>query len=148
MANNMGISSTLGIAALAGIAGIGMLLLAKPSKVKEMVRSLSDSKPAKAVEDTISGAADSVRVVLKDNGDLVLNAWQDMQHRVKAKWDDLSDEEIDRTEGKVDDLADAIQKQYGGTRAQILTELHRLHAKPGRHSAPAATKKALAPSAV
>ena len=49
------------------------------------------------------------------NWDQVQGSWKQFKGQVKQKWGDLTDDEIDRVEGRQEELAGLIQKKYGKT---------------------------------
>jgi uncharacterized protein YjbJ (UPF0337 family)/sporulation protein YlmC with PRC-barrel domain len=54
---------------------------------------------------------------------------------VKEWWGNLTDDELDRVEGKCDRLVGLVQKKYGYTKAQVETELDR-HLSEYEHIGP------------
>jgi uncharacterized protein YjbJ (UPF0337 family) len=52
--------------------------------------------------------------------------WREFSGKVKAKWGDLTDDEMTETEGHMEELAGKIQQKYGGTKEQILRDLNDL----------------------
>ena len=57
------------------------------------------------------------------NKDEVMGKWLQMKGKVKARWGDLTDDEIARTEGRLEELAGQIQQRYGGLKEDILAQL-------------------------
>ena len=55
------------------------------------------------------------------NWDQVQGSWKQFKGQVKQKWGDLTDDEIDRVEGRQEELAGLIQKKYGKTREEALS---------------------------
>ena len=47
------------------------------------------------------------------NWDTVKGDWKNFKGKVKEQWGKLTDDEVDRIEGRRDQLAGAIQKRYG-----------------------------------
>lgn len=47
------------------------------------------------------------------NWDTVKGNWKQFKGQIKEQWGKLTDDEIDRIEGRRDQLAGAIQKSYG-----------------------------------
>jgi uncharacterized protein YjbJ (UPF0337 family) len=47
------------------------------------------------------------------NWDTVKGDWKQFKGKVKEQWGKLTDDELDRVEGRRDQLAGAIQKRYG-----------------------------------
>ncbi len=50
------------------------------------------------------------------NWDRIEGQWKQMRGRVKERWGDLTDDDIDRIAGRRDQLVGQIQEQYGITR--------------------------------
>jgi uncharacterized protein YjbJ (UPF0337 family) len=50
------------------------------------------------------------------NWDTVKGNWKQFRGKVKERWGDLTDDELDRIEGKRDQLVGAVQKRYGVAR--------------------------------
>lgn len=49
--------------------------------------------------------------------------WKIMKGKVKEKWGELTDDDLDQISGKRDQLLGAIQKRYGYEKAQAEKEL-------------------------
>ncbi len=47
------------------------------------------------------------------NWDTIKGDWKQFRGKVKEKWGQLSDDELDRIQGRREQLAGAIQKKYG-----------------------------------
>jgi uncharacterized protein YjbJ (UPF0337 family) len=47
------------------------------------------------------------------NADTIKGDWKQLKGKVKEQWGKLTDDELDRLEGRRDQLAGAIQKRYG-----------------------------------
>jgi uncharacterized protein YjbJ (UPF0337 family) len=52
--------------------------------------------------------------------------WHEFSGKVKAKWGQITDDEMAQTEGRMEELAGKIQAKYGGTKEQIMRDLHDL----------------------
>ena len=52
------------------------------------------------------------------NSDQIQGNWKILKGKVKQAWGDLTDDEIDRIEGKQDELVGAIQRRYGIAREE------------------------------
>jgi uncharacterized protein YjbJ (UPF0337 family) len=50
------------------------------------------------------------------NGDQVKGNWRVYKGRVKEKWGELTDDDLDRIEGKRDQLVGTLQNRYGRTK--------------------------------
>jgi uncharacterized protein YjbJ (UPF0337 family) len=51
--------------------------------------------------------------------------WNELKGRVKERWGELTNDDIDRIEGRRDQLVGAIQQHYGKTRDQVEKEVER-----------------------
>ena len=47
------------------------------------------------------------------NWDTVKGQWKQFHGQVKEKWGKLTDDDLDRIEGKRDQLLSSVQKRYG-----------------------------------
>ena len=59
------------------------------------------------------------------NRDIFASKWNQIRGRVKEWWGDLTDDELDRVEGKRDRLVNLVQMKYAYSKAQVETELDR-----------------------
>jgi uncharacterized protein YjbJ (UPF0337 family) len=50
------------------------------------------------------------------NWDTVKGDWKQFRGKVKEQWGNLTDDDLDRIEGKRDQLLGAVQKRYGVAR--------------------------------
>ena len=50
------------------------------------------------------------------NWDTIQGQWKDLRGRVKEQWGKLTDDDLDRIEGKRDQLLGAVQKRHGLSR--------------------------------
>jgi uncharacterized protein YjbJ (UPF0337 family) len=50
------------------------------------------------------------------NRDIVAGKWKEMKGRVKEQWGKLTDDEIDRVEGRAEQMVGLLQQRYGYTR--------------------------------
>lgn len=50
------------------------------------------------------------------NWDRIEGNWQEFKGKVKEKWGDLTDDDLDRIEGRKDQLIGSLQKRYGYAR--------------------------------
>ena len=50
------------------------------------------------------------------NWDTVKGQWKQFRGKVKEQWGQLTDDDLDRIEGKRDQLLGAVQKRYGVAR--------------------------------
>jgi uncharacterized protein YjbJ (UPF0337 family) len=53
----------------------------------------------------------------------VTGNWKQFKGQVKQTWGDLTDDELDRVEGRQDELAGLIQERYGKTREEAQREV-------------------------
>lgn len=51
--------------------------------------------------------------------------WNELRGKVKERWGDLTDDDLDRIEGRRDQLIGAIQQRYGKAREEAEQELRR-----------------------
>lgn len=51
--------------------------------------------------------------------------WKQARGKAKEWWSQLTDDELDRVEGKRDQLVGALQAKYGYTKEQAETEIER-----------------------
>jgi uncharacterized protein YjbJ (UPF0337 family) len=59
------------------------------------------------------------------NRDILAGKWKEMKGRVKEQWGKLTDDELDRAEGKADQLVGLLQQRYGYTREKAEEEYDR-----------------------
>jgi len=57
--------------------------------------------------------------------------WNELKGRVKERWGELTDDELDRVEGRRDQLIGAIQQRYGKARHEAEEELNRWEEQQG-----------------
>jgi uncharacterized protein YjbJ (UPF0337 family) len=55
--------------------------------------------------------------------DEIKGNWLQYKGRMKEKWGELTDDDLDRIEGKRDQLLGILQKQYGRTRERAEDEI-------------------------
>ncbi len=53
------------------------------------------------------------------NKDTMQGNWKQLKGKVKEAWGDLTDDELDKFQGKRDQLIGHIQKKYGQSKEQI-----------------------------
>jgi uncharacterized protein YjbJ (UPF0337 family) len=58
-------------------------------------------------------------------------SWNEIKGKIQERWGDLTDDDLDRIEGKRDQLIGAIQKRYGRARDEAENELHDWEKKEG-----------------
>ena len=49
--------------------------------------------------------------------------WNELKGKVKAKWGDLTDDDLKKVSGERDQLIGVIQQRYGTTRAEVERDL-------------------------
>jgi uncharacterized protein YjbJ (UPF0337 family) len=59
------------------------------------------------------------------NQDIFEGRWKQAKGKAKEWWGHLTDDELDRIEGKKDQLIGALQAKYGFTREQAEQEIDR-----------------------
>jgi len=57
------------------------------------------------------------------NRDVLQGKWRELRGRVKAKWGQLTDDELDEIGGNFDVLVGKIQQKYGHAREHIERDL-------------------------
>jgi uncharacterized protein YjbJ (UPF0337 family) len=57
------------------------------------------------------------------NSDTVKGTWKQFKGKLKEAWGDMTDDELDKFEGKRDQLVGALQKKYGQTKDEIESRL-------------------------
>ncbi|MFB3818285.1 MAG: CsbD family protein [Candidatus Methylomirabilales bacterium] len=57
------------------------------------------------------------------NWDQIAGMWKQTKGKVKEQWGRLTDDELDRIEGRRDQLLGKLQEKYGWTRDQAEREL-------------------------
>ena len=59
------------------------------------------------------------------NKDVFEGKWQEMKGKVKEQWGKLTDDDLDRAEGKAEQLIGLLQKRYGYARDKAEKEYRR-----------------------
>ncbi|HXA96435.1 MAG TPA: CsbD family protein [Candidatus Dormibacteraeota bacterium] len=59
------------------------------------------------------------------NKDILAGKWKEMKGRVKEQWGKITDDELDRAEGKADQLVGLLQQRYGYTKEKAQEEYDR-----------------------
>jgi uncharacterized protein YjbJ (UPF0337 family) len=54
---------------------------------------------------------------------MLMGRWKQLRGRIKAKWGQLTDDELNEVEGNYEMLVGKLQEKYGTTREQIEREL-------------------------
>ncbi|MBP9855334.1 MAG: CsbD family protein [Candidatus Omnitrophica bacterium] len=57
------------------------------------------------------------------NSDILKGKWKQMKGRAKEKWGELTDDEIDRINGKAEQLVGLIQEKYGKSKKEAEKEV-------------------------
>jgi uncharacterized protein YjbJ (UPF0337 family) len=57
------------------------------------------------------------------NWDTVKGEWKQFRGKVKEQWGKLTDDDLDRIEGKRDQLVGAVQKRYGVAKEEAEKQL-------------------------
>jgi len=57
------------------------------------------------------------------NKDILQGKWNQVLGKVKQQWGKLTDDELDRIEGRYDELIDVIQERYGYSKAKATEEV-------------------------
>lgn len=58
------------------------------------------------------------------NKDIFEGKWKEMRGQVKEWWGELTDDDLDRIDGKGDQLVGTLQQKYGYTKEQAEKELN------------------------
>ncbi|MBK9054137.1 MAG: CsbD family protein [Chloroflexi bacterium] len=59
------------------------------------------------------------------NQDIFEGKWKEMKGQVKEWWGELTDDDLDRVEGKADQLVGLLQEKYGYTKQYAEEEINR-----------------------
>ena len=59
------------------------------------------------------------------NRDIFEGKWKEMRGQVKEWWGELTDDELEQTGGKADQLVGLLQQKYGYTRERAEEEFNR-----------------------
>ncbi len=59
------------------------------------------------------------------NEDIIKGKWKKMRGKVKNWWGLLTDDDLDRIDGSMDELAGTLQERYGYDREQAEREIER-----------------------
>lgn len=59
------------------------------------------------------------------NNDILKGKWKQLKGEAKAWWGKLTDNDLDRVEGKFDVLVGLLQEKYGYTRQEATNEIDR-----------------------
>jgi len=59
------------------------------------------------------------------NADILKGKWKQMRGKAKEWWGDLTDDELDSIDGKVDKLVGLLQERYGYARDAAEKEIER-----------------------
>lgn len=57
------------------------------------------------------------------NNDVLKGKWKQIRGEAKAWWGKLTDDDLERADGKFDVLAGLLQEKYGYTRAHAIEEI-------------------------
>ncbi|MCL4868528.1 MAG: CsbD family protein [Anaerolineae bacterium] len=59
------------------------------------------------------------------NKDVFQGKWKEMRGQIKEWWGKLTDDDLDRVEGKIDQLVGLLQQKYGYSREYAQEEINR-----------------------
>jgi len=59
------------------------------------------------------------------NKDILAGKWKEMKGRVKEQWGKITDDELDRAEGKADQMVGLLQQRYGYSKERAQEEYDR-----------------------
>lgn len=63
------------------------------------------------------------------NKDQTESQWDQFTARVKQEWGDLTDDEVTKAEGNIDELVARIQEKYGDSREKVAEKINQLKEK-------------------
>lgn len=63
------------------------------------------------------------------NTDVLEGKWKQLKGKVKRQWSELTDDDLDRIDGKTDELLGTLQEKYGKTREEAKKEFDDFRAK-------------------
>jgi uncharacterized protein YjbJ (UPF0337 family) len=76
------------------------------------------------------------------NKDVLQGKWREMKGKVKEQWGKLTDDDLDKIEGKSEQLLGLLQQRYGYARDKAEEEYKRFTEKYSREfEAPADTRR-------
>ena len=61
------------------------------------------------------------------NRDILAGKWKEMKGKAKEQWGKITDDELDRAEGKAEQMVGLLQQRYGYTREKAEEEYDRFH---------------------
>ena len=82
----------------------------------------SDSRPAARYQAKVLFARKQKEHIM--NWDTVKGEWKQFRGKIKEQWGKLTDDDLDRIEGKRDQLVGAVQKRYGVAKEEAEKQLH------------------------
>ena len=59
------------------------------------------------------------------NWDTIKGQWKEVRGKIKEQWGNLTDDDLDRIEGKRDQLLGAVQRRYGIAREEAEDQIRR-----------------------
>jgi len=59
------------------------------------------------------------------NRDILAGKWKEMKGKAKEQWGKITDDELDRAEGKAEQMVGLLQQRYGYTREKAEEEYDR-----------------------
>jgi len=74
------------------------------------------------------------------NKDILKGKWKQIRGRAKEWWGDLTDDELDKINGRMDELVGLLQERYGYAKDEARKEIDRrldefMEAKPANETA-------------
>lgn len=57
--------------------------------------------------------------------EILLGKWHELKGKVKQKWGNITDDDVTRVSGRVEELAGVLQQRYGYDKAQAEQEISR-----------------------
>ena len=56
--------------------------------------------------------------------EILLGKWHELKGKVKQKWGNITDDDVTRVSGRVEELAGVLQQRYGYDKAQAEQEIN------------------------
>jgi uncharacterized protein YjbJ (UPF0337 family) len=63
------------------------------------------------------------------NSDIIQGKWKQLSGRIKERWGNLTDDDLDVAEGHSDYLAGKLQERYGWSKEKVQQELRDFSSK-------------------
>ncbi len=63
------------------------------------------------------------------NEDIIKGKWKEIKGEIKTLWGKVTDNELDKTTGKLESIVGIIQQRYGSNKEEIQNKLHSIISK-------------------